>query len=179
MNSMYATGSVLPFAFLWGIHVLSVIAFFTGFLFLIFWSYKHLSGAQLKKWGWTLVIAGSLACLMTIASMGHTWAGMGKMKMSSMGGHMMSNGMMDDDDMGMMSMKGMTMMLEGKTGDDFDKAFLTMMIPHHQGAIDMAKLAQKNAKHAEIKAMADDIIVAQQREIDQMNGWLKSWGYNK
>lgn len=97
---------------------------------------------------------------------------------------------MDDDDnasgmnhMGMngdamsMSMDDMSAMLEGKTGDAFDKAFIEGMIPHHQGAIDMAKAAQQSAKHEEIKRMADAIISAQQREIDQMNQWMKDWGY--
>jgi uncharacterized protein (DUF305 family) len=69
------------------------------------------------------------------------------------------------------------MMLQGKTGDVFDEAFIRMMIPHHQGAIDMARLAQKNAKHQEIKDMADDIISAQQSEIDLMKQWLEAWGY--
>lgn len=88
---------------------------------------------------------------------------------------------MMDHDTGMdhmtMSMDDMSKALEGKTGDDFDKAFIEMMIPHHQGAIDMALLARRNAKHQEIKDLADDILAAQQKEIDMMNGWLESWGY--
>lgn len=76
-----------------------------------------------------------------------------------------------------MTMQDMVQMLEGKTGDEFDKAFIEGMIPHHQGAIDMARAAQKSAKHAEIKEMADDIIEAQQREIDMMKEWQREWGY--
>lgn len=38
-----------------------------------------------------------------------------------------------------MSMYEMEKMLQGKTGDELDRAFLEAMIPHHQGAIDMAK----------------------------------------
>lgn len=50
------------------------------------------------------------------------------------------------------------------------------MIPHHQGAIDMAKYLV-NAKNPELKKMGQDIITAQQKEIDQMKQWLKDWGY--
>jgi uncharacterized protein (DUF305 family) len=82
------------------------------------------------------------------------------------------------DTMSMM-MEDMAAELRGKTGDEFDKAFLQMMIPHHQGAIDMARVAQKNAKHVELKRMARDIISAQQREIDQMREWQKAWGYTQ
>ena len=175
---------------LWGFHVLAIIAFLSGVLFLLFWAYKTLTPDQLKKWGWSLTIGGALVCLMTIGAMGHTWSSMGnqrfimqkgehgemmKMMMGKEKGQMMN--MSDDNDDAMdMSMKGMSMMLEGKTGDAFDKAFIEMMIPHHQGAIDMAKLAENNAGHAEIKKMSADILTAQQREIDQMNAWLKAWG---
>ncbi len=80
--------------------------------------------------------------------------------------------MMGDSEM---SMSGMVDSLKDKTGEDFDKEFISQMIPHHQGAIDMAKLAQKNAFHQEIKDMADDIISAQTNEIDMMKQWLKQW----
>jgi uncharacterized protein (DUF305 family) len=78
-----------------------------------------------------------------------------------------------------MSMDDMMTELEGKTGDDFDKAFIEMMIPHHEGAIDMARAAQQSAKHQEIKDMAEDIISAQQSEIDMMKGWQRAWGYTE
>ena len=82
--------------------------------------------------------------------------------------------MMGDDEM---SMSGMVNALEGKTGDGFDKAFIEQMIPHHQGAIEIAKLAQQYAKHDEIKNLADDIIAAQTKEINMMKQWQSSWGY--
>lgn len=72
-------------------------------------------------------------------------------------------------------MASMNAELTGKTGDEFDKAFLTEMTAHHQGAIEMAELAQQNAKHQEIKTMADAIISAQTGEIEQMQGWKASW----
>ena len=80
--------------------------------------------------------------------------------------------------MGMgMSMDDMMNGLEDKTGDDFDKAFLQEMIEHHKGAVEMAKEAQQNAKHDEIKQLSNDIITAQEKEIQQMQEWQKSWGY--
>ncbi|HEY0908200.1 MAG TPA: DUF305 domain-containing protein [Candidatus Paceibacterota bacterium] len=68
--------------------------------------------------------------------------------------------------------------LEGKSGDEFDMAFLSEMIVHHEGAVDMARTALQSAKHLEIKSMANDIISAQTQEISQMRAWLKGW-YNQ
>jgi uncharacterized protein (DUF305 family) len=76
-----------------------------------------------------------------------------------------------------MTMTEMTNALKGKNGDDFDKAFITGMIEHHQGAIDMARLAQDNAKHKEIKKMSEEIVSAQSKEIDMMQTWQGDWGY--
>lgn len=99
---------------------------------------------------------------------------------TQVGKHMMSDGsMMHDSGMSMdTAMNSMMAGLSGKTGDEFDKAFLFGMIMHHEGAVAMAQAAQKNAKHQEIKVMADDIISAQTREINQMKVWLKNW-YNQ
>jgi predicted outer membrane protein len=76
-----------------------------------------------------------------------------------------------------MSMNDMTSSLESKSGDEFDKAFISLMIDHHQGAIEMANFAKTLAKHNELKKLADDIIVAQTKEIDQMKTWQQQWGY--
>ena len=57
----------------------------------------------------------------------------------------------------------------------FDQQFIDMMVPHHQGAVEMAKIAQQRAQKPEIKAMAADIITAQDAEITQMKGWRKAW----
>ncbi len=67
--------------------------------------------------------------------------------------------------------------LYGKTGDDFDKAFLVEMTAHHEGAIEMAKLSEANAKHDEVKKLSRDILAAQSREIDMMQTWQGDWGY--
>lgn len=76
-----------------------------------------------------------------------------------------------------MTMEEMTQGLDGLQGDAFDKAFVEMMIVHHQGAVDMAKLIPANAKHAELKKLGTEIITAQTKEIEMMKGWLKTWGY--
>lgn len=78
-----------------------------------------------------------------------------------------------------MSMQDMMDSLNGKTGEEFDKAFISGMIEHHTGAINMAKEAQINAGRDEIKSMAQDIITAQETEIEQMRQWQKDWGFTQ
>lgn len=78
-----------------------------------------------------------------------------------------------------MSMQDMMDSLNGKTGEEFDKAFINSMIEHHTGAINMAKEAQMNAGRDEIKSMAQDIITAQEKEIEQMRQWQKDWGFTQ
>lgn len=75
------------------------------------------------------------------------------------------------------SMDMMTNSLKGKTGDEFDKAFLAEMIVHHEGAVEMANLALKQANHQEIKDLSNAIISAQNTEISQMKQWQTTW-YN-
>jgi len=91
--------------------------------------------------------------------------------------HMMSDGSsMSGMSHGMQGeMNAMMSALDGKTGDEFDKAFLSEMIMHHEGAVDMAEAALENAKHDEIKTMANAIISAQTTEIKQMQDWQKAW----
>ncbi|MEU9154943.1 DUF305 domain-containing protein [Streptomyces sp. NPDC048417] len=57
-----------------------------------------------------------------------------------------------------------------------DMAFAQGMIPHHQQALEMAKLAADRASSAKVKDLASRIEKAQDPEIQTMNGWLKSWG---
>ena len=61
------------------------------------------------------------------------------------------------------------------TGDP-DVDFRVHMIPHHQGAVDMAKVALKHAKDPETKKMAETIIKDQEREVGEMQAWLKKHG---
>lgn len=76
-----------------------------------------------------------------------------------------------------MSMEDMTADLKGKTGDEYDKAFIADMIAHHEGAVAMASLSASNAKHDEVKKLSDDIIIAQEKEIANMKQWQMDWGY--
>ena len=94
------------------------------------------------------------------------------------GMHQMPNGQMMNND-GSMNMedmmRSMTSDLKGKTGDAFDREFLSQMIVHHEGAIEMAKIVLEKTKRPEIKKMAEDIINAQSGEIITMKGWLSQW----
>lgn len=84
--------------------------------------------------------------------------------------------MMQNKDMNMSGMmQGMMSGLEGKTGDEFDKAFLNEMIVHHQGAVDMANEVLKTSKRPELLKLADEIIVAQTKEIKMMQDWQTAW----
>ncbi len=76
-----------------------------------------------------------------------------------------------------MTMSQMTDLLKDKKGDDYDKAFIEMMIAHHQSAVDMAMLSKANAKHDEIKNLSNDILSAQTKEITQMQKWQMDWAY--
>jgi uncharacterized protein (DUF305 family) len=58
-----------------------------------------------------------------------------------------------------------------------DVDFRTHMIPHHQGAIAMAKIALKYAQDAETKRMAQKIIDDQEKEVADMQAWLDKKGY--
>ncbi|MEU1596026.1 DUF305 domain-containing protein [Streptomyces sp. NPDC005708] len=60
--------------------------------------------------------------------------------------------------------------------NDADIHFAQMMIPHHEQAVEMAKLADGRAADSEIKDIATKIEKAQDPEIKTMTGWLQSWG---
>ena len=67
-------------------------------------------------------------------------------------------------------------MMEGVMAEDPDVAFILGMIPHHQGAIDMAKVQLEYGKDPEIRKLAEEVIKAQEAEIAMMKAWLKSKG---
>ena len=61
-------------------------------------------------------------------------------------------------------------------GGNADVDFVKGMIPHHQGAIDMAKVALQYAKDPVLLKLANDIVSAQEGEIGFMTNWLKKNG---
>lgn len=73
------------------------------------------------------------------------------------------------------TMDDMTSGLAGKTGDDFDKAFITEMIAHHEGAVAMAQHVLATSKRPELIKLAHDIITAQTGEIVMMHDWYATW----
>ena len=73
------------------------------------------------------------------------------------------------------AMAGMTSSLTGKTGDQFDKAFLEEMIVHHEGAIEMAEMLLANTERPELKLLGENIISAQTGEVQIMKDWLEAW----
>ena len=62
-----------------------------------------------------------------------------------------------------------------KPTGNVDVDFIAGMIPHHQGAIDMAKIVIEKGKDPEVKALAIQIISAQEKEIAFMQEWLKKY----
>jgi uncharacterized protein (DUF305 family) len=74
---------------------------------------------------------------------------------------------------GMMRMMGID---SGRMmGGNIDRSFIEQMIPHHESAIEMAKLAQQKASRSEIKTLAGDIIASQSDEIIKMRYWYEQW----
>jgi len=74
------------------------------------------------------------------------------------------DGMMSEDDLNK---------LRAATGTEAAKLFLTQMIEHHEGAVDMAEDEIEDGKNADAVAMAKSIVESQQKEIDEMRTMLK------
>ena len=70
-------------------------------------------------------------------------------------------------------MNGMNVKPTGKP----DKDFVLMMIPHHLGAVDMAKVELQYGTDPELRQLATDIVAAQEKEMAQMKAWLEKNGH--
>lgn len=88
--------------------------------------------------------------------------------------------MMRYGDFGMMGWRTNSVSNQGVNGNNqvannIDRHFIEQMIPHHDGAVAMAKLALKKSKRTEIKTLATAIIDGQTKEIQDMRVWYKDW----
>ena len=84
------------------------------------------------------------------------------------GGDPTLSGMGADMDMSQMKMM--------KPGRDYDAMFIDMMVTHHERAVAMSRAALASAEHQEIKTLAQQIIDAQSKEIEEMRQWKASLG---
>jgi uncharacterized protein (DUF305 family) len=122
---------------------------------------------------------------MAMMSMMRTMMPMMQKMMPMMQGGMMQGGMMQGMPMDTANMSDATKayteamkkmdgpMMQGVQAADPDVAFVQAMIPHHQGAIDMARGVLQFGKDDEVKVWANEIITAQESEIAKMQEWLK------
>ena len=108
--------------------------------------------AELKQWRTSWYPTTGATPMMYSAEMGHT------MPMSE---NMKSSMRMDTN--------------LGAADAQFDLRFINAMMPHHQGAVVMAKEAMEKSDRPEIKKLTQDIISSQTQEIAQMQQWKKAW----
>jgi len=100
--------------------------------------------------------------------------------MDQMGMDSMMGGMDSMDPAHQDMMMGMgemhTGMMQGMMAADIDVAFVCGMIPHHQGAIDMAKAELAHGDDPWARQLAEKIIAAQEQEIAEIKEWLEKQG---
>ena len=118
------------------------------------------------------LFAGFLAVAFVLAACGG--GGGGSQQGNGSGGGMagMDHGQMDHGSMGM-GTKSMTRQMVTENGKYSDEAFIDAMVPHHQGAIVMARVALENAEHKEIRELSRNIVSTQQAEIGELKAIKK------
>jgi uncharacterized protein (DUF305 family) len=126
----------------------------------------------------SILLAGLLLGALPAAQAQHHMPGMGHADVSGMSlatlpagspaaaFHQQMDSVMTVMDTGMQQMGGVP-------PTDIDASFAAMMVPHHQGAVDMARLQLLYGKDPELRRLAQSIIAEQQVEIQQMNAWLR------
>ncbi|EJC66415.1 hypothetical protein Rleg5DRAFT_2130 [Rhizobium leguminosarum bv. viciae WSM1455] len=126
-------------------------------------------------------VAASYAILPSVTSAQSTMAypekcksqGMDMSKADMPSGVMPMGEMTDYQKASMDGMKGMHMnMMQGMMQKDADVSFVCGMIAHHMGAISMSEVELKYGDNAEAKQMAQKIIEAQKKEIEEMSKWV-------
>jgi uncharacterized protein (DUF305 family) len=129
-----------------------------------------------KAWSLALLLAAVLliaACGSGGGQQGSGSADDGEQgKAGKTGGMDHSN--MNHGSMGMGS-GGMAREMVMENGKYSDRAFIDAMIPHHRSAIEMAQVALEESENPKIKELAENIVSAQQEEIEQMQEWREAW----
>jgi uncharacterized protein (DUF305 family) len=122
----------------------------------------------------TAIIEGQTKEITDMTGWYKEWFGTDVRKIGSgmMGGGMMGGGMMFGSGMHMDGQEDMTTL---ENAQDFDKAFLEAMIPHHQLALMMVRMLESGTNRPEMLQLAQNIETSQSREIAQMQEWYATW----
>lgn len=123
----------------------------------------------------SVVCLGVALGLPAAPALAQSGASMPGMSMSPSSGAAGMSGMQADGSASTQAFKGadqkMMKNMDAPYTGDADKDFVAHMIPHHQGAIDMAKVELKYGKDPELKRLANNIVKAQRDEIAFMKRW--------
>ncbi len=108
------------------------------------------------------------AAALTLGACAGQESGAGGQRQGGDGGGMQGMKGMDHGQMGAGGMEARSQEMVMENGEYSDRAFIDAMVPHHQGAVDMAEVAVENAEHEELKSLAEDIVSEQEAEIEDL-----------